>query len=96
MALKIPLELLAADDQLLEIVCVHRIVIVLVEKLLQVLDQHLQPGVLPPKPGRLQGLVMNRLLLVIRIVQTYLCRHCTVKVFFSKHLWWVDGADGAL
>ena len=64
-----PLELLAADDQLLEVVGVHRVVIVLVEELLQVLDQHLQPGVLPPKPGRLQGLVMNRLL-VIRIVQT--------------------------
>ena len=43
-----PLELLAADDQLLEVVGVHRVVIVLVEELLQVLDQHLQPGVLPP------------------------------------------------
>ena len=65
-----PLELLAADDQLLEVVGVDRVVIVLVEELLQVLDQHLQPGVLPPKPGRLQGLVVNRLL-VIRNVQTY-------------------------
>ena len=65
-----PLELFAADDQLLEVVGVHRVVIVLVEELLQVLDQHLQPGVLPPKPGRLQSLAMNRLL-VIRIVQTY-------------------------
>ena len=46
--LSLPLKLLPADDQLLEVVGVHRVVIVLVEELLQVLDQHLQPGVLPP------------------------------------------------
>ena len=46
--LSLPLKLLPSDDQLLEVVGVHRVVIVLVEELLQVLDQHLQPGVLPP------------------------------------------------
>ena len=54
--LSLPLKLLAPDDQLLEIVGVHCVVIVLVQELLQVLDQHLQPGVLPPKSGCLQGL----------------------------------------
>ena len=51
-----PLELLPADDQLLEVVGVDGVVIVLVQELLQILDQHLQPGVLPPKPGALQSL----------------------------------------
>ena len=88
--LSLPLKLLAPDDQLLEIVGVHCVVIVLVQELLQVLDQHLQPGVLPPKSGCLQGLKIA--LYYIRTTLLYLGNNKHVNTFEkvllsqSKHM----------